>query len=156
MSRLLTYGKHVIVLDADGGNVIASRDTYPFRLDLRTLLGAVWDSVLKRWIVPNSTLDAVETTLAPLLAKYEADFAEKRKEASKNAATTRRMRAGRWTDEEREKLQANYATWDANGGTESEYVMSIAWDSLCVSCKRPIFRIVPDVKRNQCECGQRF
>lgn len=155
MSRLIPFGKKSVTIAQDGTNVTIAGDTFPLRTELRAQLDTRWDSAQRRWIVAGGSVASVEAVVDAIVCAHEERERVRRADIAKRAAKTRRLRAGRWTDDERTTLQANYATWQQAGGDSHLVDAWKEWQTLCLACNEPVFSCVPDVALVHCpHCRQ--
>jgi hypothetical protein len=153
MSRVIPYGKRFVKITDDYFDVIVSGATYPFRNELREKFHAKWDPSSRHWTIRDMDFDDVEEAMINIIEKYEEANAGWCKDEFEEAVNTRRMREGRWTNEEQESLKRNYSAWKSAGGIDEIGVTRYGWQSLCRQCKRPLFRVIPDKSITKCACG---
>lgn len=115
VSRIIPFGKKSVTVEQDGANVLISGDTYPLRAALHDKHGATWDAVVRKWTARGAHIDEVERTLVDETERVQCERREARSYTAKKAAETRRIRARRWTPEERAMWQDNYDAWIAIG-----------------------------------------
>lgn len=158
VSRIIPFGKKSVTVEQDGANVLISGDTYPLRPALHDKLGASWDATARKWTAYNAHIDEVERLLVKETDAVQTRRHEARSYSAKKAAETRRIRARRWTPDERALLQANYDAWVAAGRAVAPRYTHLAAqathaEATCAECDKMLFfsRAEPALYCRECE-----
>jgi hypothetical protein len=158
VSRIIPFGKKSVTVEQDGANVLISGDTYPLRAALHDKLDASWDGTARKWVAHHAHIDEVERALLKETERVQTERHDARSYSAKKAAETRRIRARRWTPEERAAMQAHYDAWVATGRSVAPrytWLDAVAThaEATCSECNAMLFlsRVTEPLNCGKCE-----